>query len=346
MNSRSQRAIGDALWKKYRIPLVLGTLVLIPPIVFRETATYQSQILLLILCFAIFGVAMNIVFGETDQLFLFVGALCGISAYTSAYLAVTFGVTPWATILVGAGLVAMIGLIVSYVAARRRFTIILIAILTLALQLAAEQIFVGASQYTGGSTGFIGYPEFAFPLIQESLGLHRHVVLWYILVVVFAAVLAFYEFLSHSKFGVAFRVIRQDEIAAESIGVNVVRYKSLAGFFGAAIIGFVGPLYGQAAGAWTIISPGLFSFISVDVVVLILIIVGGLRTLFGPLVGATVILILDHQLHAFGEWRLTALGILLIFLFLYFRQGIVPFIERQLKKRFDLKAKIGARLSS
>ena len=68
----------------------------------------------------------------------------------------------------------------------------------------------------------------------------------------------------------------------------------------------------------------MFAFTTVDVIVLIMLVVGGMRTTWGPVVGAGVIVYLEEQLHSVGQWRMTVLGLLLILLFLYFRDGIVP----------------------
>ncbi|ELY98931.1 branched-chain amino acid ABC transporter permease [Natrialba aegyptia] len=328
--------VGGTDWETIRLPLVLGLLALVPPVVFREGATYVSRLIILAAIFATLAMALNIVFGHTDQLFLFVGALTGIGAYTTALSAEAFGVSPWATLLVGAVLTGVIGALVCYVAARLQFTVILIAILTLALQFAVIEFFVGARDITGGSTGLI-FSGLGFESLQEGFGIHEHVILYYLVLALLGATFAFYEWLRNSTYGLAFDAIRQDEVAAESIGVDVVRYKVLAGFTSAFIIGLVGPLYAQLEG---FVIPGLFEFQVIDVLVLIILIVGGMRTLLGPLVGAGLVIWIDEGLASTGEWRTVIFGALLIVLFLYFRQGVVPFADRILNDRFRTRERI------
>lgn len=323
-------------WDRVRIPVVVALLAIVPILFFREGATYLSRLFVLVLVFALLAMALNVVFGHTDQLFLFVGALTGIGAYTTALAAEALGVSPWLTLLPAALLTGSIGGLVCYVAARRRFTVILIAILTLALQLAIIEIFVGARDVTGGSTG-TSFSGLGLESLQDAMGIHEHVILYYMLLVVLTAVFVAYERMRRSRFGIAFDTIRQDEVAAEAAGVDVVRYKAIAGFSSAFVIGFVGPLYAQLEGY---LLPSMFEFAVIDVLVLIVLILGGLRTLLGPVVGAAFVIFLNEELQAAGQWRTVLFGFLLVVLFLYFQQGIVPFVDRTVNERFGLTDRI------
>lgn len=328
--------VNELTWDRLRIPVVVALLAAIPPLFFREGATYLSRLFILALIFAVLAMALNIVFGHTDQLFLFVGALTGIGAYVTALSADALGVSPWLTLLAGALVAGALGAAVCYVAARRRFTVILIAILTLSLQLAIIEVFVGARDITGGSTGF-AFSGLGLQSVQDAFGLHEHVVLYYLVLAVFTGVTVLYWYLRNSKFGLAFDTIRQDEIAAEAVGVNVVRYKTIAGFTAAFVIGLIGPLYAQLE---SYVLPGMFSFQVVDVLVLIILIIGGIRTMLGPLVGAGVIIYINEELQAAGQWRTVIFGALLIVLFLYFRQGIVPYADRILNEKYGVKRRV------
>lgn len=323
-------------WNRYEIPVVVGLLALVPLIFFQEGLTYIMRLCVLMLIFALLAMALNIVFGHTDQLLLFVGALTGVGAYTTALTAESLGVTPWLTLIPGAIVVGLIGLLVCYVAARRQFTVIVIAILTLALQFAFVQIFVGARDITGGSTGF-RFTGLELEVVQDALGLHPYVVLYYLLLIVLAAVFVLYRRMMNSKYGIAFEAIRQDEVAAEAAGIDVVKYKSIAGFVSTFIIGFVGPFYAQVDGY---VLPGMFEFRTIDVLVLIVLVIGGMRTMFGPVVGAGLMIYINEELQQFGQWRTVIFGALLIVLFLYFREGIVPYVEDLLEERFKFSKRI------
>ena len=286
-------------------------------------SSYYEGVLAHMVIVGMFAVALNIVFGQTDQLFLFMGGLAGVGGYGTALLTNWTGINPWVTLFVAATVAGLIGALVSWISARRNFTVVLISILTLNLQLVFVEFYSGARNITGGSTGF-PFRYLSFSGIADSIGVSSDVVLYYVALVVLVLLLLLYVLLVHSKFGVAFHAIREDELAAASIGVDVVRYKVVAGTVAAFAFGFVGALYAQEAGY---ILPSAFSFLVVDVLILIVLIVGGLRTTLGPVVGAVIVVAIEQVLATYlTEWRTAVFGALLIFLFLYFRSGVVPFV--------------------
>lgn len=301
-------------------------LAVVPFVLVEEGSTFRARLLVLVLIFACFAYALDIVFGQTDQLFLFLGGLAGVGAYTMIGLHDLLGISPWLFLPLSALFAGMIGLAVSYVAARRRMTIIVIAILTLSLQLASEEIFGSWLALTGGSTGVI-FRELQLPVLVsvfDTLFDPRtggRMSTYYLLLVVFTGIVFLYRYLMRSKYGMAFKAIRQDEIAAESIGIGVIKYKIIAGFTAAFLIGLVGPFYAQAQG---VVTPSMFTFVRVDVIVLIMLVLGGMRTLIGPILGAVLIIYLNETIRFAQEWTTAIFGALLIILFLYFREGIVP----------------------
>lgn len=311
--------------------VVFGVLLVLPVLLFDPSRTYVTKRFLFFLTFAVLATALNIIFGETDQLYLFTGGLAAIGAYTTALSADYLGVSPWLTLVGGAIAAGVIGALVSYVAARRRFTVIVLAILTFAFQSIIMELLVGLRDITRGSTGF-RFTALQVEALQESLGITRYTLTYYALVVVFAIAVGGYAWLVRSKYGLAFEAIRQDEIAAEATGIDIVKQQAFAGFVGAFLMGLVGPFYAQATG---LVIPSLFSFASVDVLVLIIVVLGGLRTTWGPLVGAGIVVYVYDFLSEFGQWRTVGFGLLLTFLFLYFRQGVLPFATALVDGRGD-----------
>jgi len=278
------------------------------------------RLFLLVVVFSMFAIALNVVFGHTDQLYLFVGALAGVGGYTTAITADALGVSPWITIPAGVALAGLIGGTVSFIAARRRFTVILIAVFTLTLELAFNQFVVGFNDITGGSTGFR----------IADIGIQSNLTFYYLVAAVFVGFMLLYDRLIHSRYGVAFNAIREDELAAESVGIEIVRYKTFAGVVAAMLIALTGILYGFYEGR---LYPSIYSFNNIDVAILIMLTLGGLRTLLGPVVGATVIFAIEEQLADTPEWRIVIFGVLLIVLFLYFREGIVRKVGDFLEER-------------
>ena len=291
---------------------------------------YYVGVLSRILLFALFALALNIVFGHNDQLFLFMGGLGGVGAYTTALVADTVGVSAWLALPVAALLCGVVAMSVSWVSARRQFTVILISILTLNLQLVLAQAFVGARDLTGGSTGF-PFELFSISGIAEAIGVPNAVVLYYVILAFLMAAMVVYIWLINSKYGMAFEAIREDEAAAESIGIDVVRYKTIAGFVAGVIIGIAGTLLAREA---TYITPSIFSFVAVDVIALVVLIVGGIRQTYGPIVGAVVVEAIEAALSSYAaNWRAAIFGALLILLFLYFRSGVIVTVRDLLEDR-------------
>ena len=290
---------------------------------------YYVGVLSRVLLFALFALALNIVFGHNDQLFLFMGGLGGIGAYTTALVADSVGVTAWLALPVAALVCGVIGLSVSWISARRRFTVILISILTLNLQLVFAEAFVGARNLTGGSTGF-PYELFSIEGIADAVGVPTPVVLYYVILGFLMAGMVVYIWLINSKYGMAFEAIREDETAAASIGIDVVRYKTIAGFVAGVIIAVAGTLLAREA---TYVTPSIFTFLAVDVIALVVLIVGGIRQTYGPIVGAVVVEAIEAFLSNYAaDWRAAIFGALLIVLFLYFRSGIIVTVRDLLEE--------------
>lgn len=332
-------AIADEIASTWVLGMVIVVLALAPFVIVQSGSTFRAQLMISLLILASLAIALDIVFGQTDQLFLFLGGLAGVGTYATIGLSEWLGMSAWWFVLVSAFLAGSIGLLVSYVAARRRMTIIVIAILTLSLQLASEEVFDSWIELTGGSTG-IRFDGLEIAVLSELFGtvfdprVGSRMALYYLLLVGFIGLILGYRHLLRTRYGLAFKAIRQDEIAAESIGIDVIRYKSFAGFTAAFIIGLIGPFYAQSR---FIVTPALFTFVTVDVMVLIILVLGGMRTLTGPIVGATIVIYLSEILRGAERWTTTIFGALLIVLFLYFRSGIVP-KSRELRRDDGLSA--------
>ncbi|WP_049986058.1 branched-chain amino acid ABC transporter permease [Halobellus rufus] len=308
---------------------LVGLLFVLAPLPVMGSG-YFVGVLSRTLLFALFAIALNIVFGHNDQLFLFMGGLGGIGAYTTALIADSVGVSAWLALPVAAVIAGLIGLSVSWISARRSFTVILISILTLNLQLVFSEAFIGARGLTGGSTGF-PYELFTLSGIAEAAGVPTAVVIYYVILAFFLAAMVLYIWLINSKYGIAFEAIREDEMAAESIGIDVVRYKSIAGFIAGVIIAIAGTLLAREA---TYITPSIFTFLAVDVIALVVLIVGGIRQTYGPIVGAVIVEAIEAILGTYAaNWRTAIFGALLILLFLYFRSGVIVKAQEFLEDR-------------
>ena len=137
--------------------------------------------------------------------------------------------------------------------------------------------------------------------------------------------LVIYRLLQQSHIGWAFRALRDDEVAAELAGVNVARYRIYAGAIGSAMLGLAGAVWAHSEG---FIGPSTFAFGSVDVRIIVMLAFGGIGTLLGPVLGAVVFTVVDELLVSFAQLREALYGLVIIVLFLGFKQGVMFEVRR------------------
>jgi len=269
------------------------------------------------LLFACYAIAFNLIFGSTEQLFLAVGALAGIGAYTSAIASDRLGIPFPLAMMLATGLAMLIGGGFSWIAVRRSLGIIFTGIVTLTFSLAFDNLLLGQRGLTGGETGIVvdaGSDTF----------LRQQIPPYYVFLGLVIVYLVGYVLLHRSHIGWAFRTLRDDGVAAELAGVDVARYRIYAGAIGGGMLGFAGALWAHVEG---FISPSTFTFVHVDVPVVVMLVFGGIGTLMGPVVGSAVFTFLGEILASFSQMRLIVEGALLIALFLLLPHGVVPVLR-------------------
>ena len=266
-----------------------------------------------VLCFALFALAFNLLLGYGGLLSFGHAAYFGMASYVSAYTAKNWGLTPELAILLGTAVGAGLGLVFGALAIRRQG--IYFAMITLAL---AQMMFFFYLQakFTGGEDGIQGVPRgklFGF------IDLANTMVMYYTVLVVFLAAFWFIYRVVHSPFGQVLKAIRENEPRAISLGYDAERYKLLAFVLSAALTGLAGSVKAivfQLASLtdvhWTM---------SGEVVLMTLL--GGMGTIFGPVVGAFAIVGLESYLASFGQWVTVITGVIFVVCVLAFRRGIV-----------------------
>lgn len=311
------------LFLRYADLVLLAVVLGLVPVLIRDP--YYLRIATLTLAYMAWTVAFNLIFGHTKQLFLCLGALAGSAAYIAVVLTKQLQLSPWLTVPIGVGAAAALGALFSYVSVLRGLGVIFVGIVTLAFSLIFQNLVLGLRHLTNGETG----------LITQGLGfgwLDHPLSSYYLFLGALALALLAYCFLMASRLGIAFRALSDDELTAELSGINVTACKVIAAGVGSVILGLVGTLYGFYNG---IISPSVFSFVSLDTPVLIALLLGGMRTRLGPIVGAAAFAVIEELVRPFGQLNLLVYGILLIVLFVAFREGVVP----MLRKSFRLNGK-------
>jgi branched-chain amino acid transport system permease protein len=274
---------------------------------------YYMRLATLALIYMAWTIAFNLIFGHTKQLFLCLNALAGTAGYVAVVLAIQLGLSPWITVPVGAAAAAGLGALFSYVCVRRGLGVIFVGIVTLAFSLIFHNLVLGLREYTNGETGLVSR-GLGFPLLEQPLPGY------YVFLGVMLAALVTYHLLMRSRSGMAFRALSDDELTAELSGIDVTRYKVLAAALGSGILGLSGALFAFYNG---IVSPSVFSFVGIDIPVLIALLLGGMRTRMGPVIGAAAFALIEELVRPFGQLNVLVYGVLLIVLFLAFREGIV-----------------------
>ena len=279
--------------------------------------------LMKVLCFALFACAFNLLIGYVGLLSFGHAMFFGSAAYISAHTVKVWGWSPELGLLAAMLVAMLMGLLVGAIAIRRQG--IYFAMVTLAL---AQMVFFVCLQakFTGGEDGIQAVPRRAlFGLIDTKNDLHFYYVVLTIFVIAF---LIIYRTI-HSPFGQVLKAIRENEPRAISLGYNVDRYKLLAFVLSAGLAGLAGAtkaLVFQLASltdvAWQM---------SGEVVLMTL--VGGMGTVFGPLVGAAVIITMQNYLAGLGEWVLVVQGAIFVVVVMLFRRGIVGEVAARLFNR-------------
>ncbi|GIK96674.1 MAG: branched-chain amino acid ABC transporter permease [Alphaproteobacteria bacterium] len=274
------------------------------------------------LCFALFACAFNLLIGYVGLLSFGHAAFLGGAGYVAGHAAKIWGLPPELAILTGTGAAALLGLVFGLIAIRRQG--IYFAMITLAL---AQMLYFFALQapFTGGEDGIQSIPR---GTMFGVLDLTDRNTLYYVVLAIFIGGFLLIYRTIHSPFGQVLKAIRENEARAVSLGYKVDQYKLIAFTLSAALSGLAGStkvLVFQLASLtdvhWTM---------SGEVVLMTLL--GGLGTVFGPVVGAVIVIALQDYLSALGGWVTVIQGAIFILCVLTFRRGIIGELGRLLRK--------------
>jgi branched-chain amino acid transport system permease protein len=265
------------------------------------------------LCFALFACAFNLLIGYVGLISFGHALFFGWASYVTAYTAKAWGWPPELAIVAGTAIAAVLGVVAGGLAIRRQG--IYFAMITLAL---AQMMYFFALQakFTGGEDGIQGVPRGRlFGLFDLS---HEMTMYVFVLIVFLAGFLLIYRIIN-SPFGEVLKAIRENELRTISLGYKTERYKLVAFVLSATLAGLAGAMNSlvfQLASLtdvhWTM---------SGDVVLMTLL--GGLGTVFGPVVGAFLVIAMQNYLAPFGQWVLVIQGAIFVVCVLLFRRGVI-----------------------
>jgi len=317
LDQEALRPQRDTSWSLVAAFTAMVALLVVAPFAIYPVFLMQA------LCFALFACAFNLLIGYVGLISFGHALFFGWASYLTAHAAKVWTLPPGLAVIVGTATAAVLGLVAGGLAIRRQG--IYFAMITLAL---AQMMYFFAlrAKFTGGEDGIQGVPRgrlFGFFDLSHELTMYV-----FVLVVVLAGFLLIYRIIN-SPFGEVLKAIRENEPRAISLGYKTERYKLVAFVLSATLAGLAGSMKSlvfQLASLtdvhWTM---------SGDVVLMTLL--GGLGTIFGPVVGAFLVIAMQNYLAPFGQWVLVIQGAIFVACVLAFRRGIVGELASRMRIR-------------
>jgi branched-chain amino acid transport system permease protein len=274
------------------------------------------------LCFALFACAFNLLIGYVGLLSFGHAVFLGSAGYTSAYAAKSWGWPPELAIVSGTAVAAALGVLIGALAIRSKG--IYFANITLAL---AQMIyfFCVQAKFTGGEDGIQAVPR---GVLLGVLDLRNVLSMYFVVLAIFLAGFLLLYRTIHSPFGQVLKAVREHEPRAVSLGYSAERYKLVAFVLSATLSGLAG---GTKAIVFQLASlTDVHWTMSGEVVLMTLL--GGLGTVFGPVVGAFIVISLENYLAQLGAWVTVVQGLIFVICVLTFRRGVIGELSRLLRR--------------
>ena len=272
---------------------------------------YFSQIAITTMIFVILAASLNLITGTAGLLSLGHGAFFGVGAYAAALLSTKLGWPFWLTVPAAGVAAALVGALVAV--PTMRLTSIYFAVATLGI---GEMIYVTLLNWVGFTRGPMGIRS--IPGIElwglKGMGLSLVVTALAMLVTLWVV-----HRLTHSYYGNSLRALREDDACADAMGIDVARLKLQSFGVACCFAGVAGALFAHTTGY---ISPESFRF-GESILVLSMIVVGGLGSLYGSVIGAVILSVLPELLRDLGSYRMIAVGLVLFLSILFLPRGLV-----------------------
>jgi branched-chain amino acid transport system permease protein len=303
--------------KKY-LPLIIFALLCCVPLL--NLNTYVMHILILVLMWSVMGMAWNILGGYTGQVSFGHAAFFGVGAYAAGILYYQLGISAWWGIPVSIFFLTILSLVVGYICLRLRGAYFALA--TLALGEICRVTTENLTTFTQGNMGI---------MIRERTWVDKT---WYfyIILLIAAGTFILIKAVMESKWGYYFVAIREDQDAAESLGIDTTFYKTISLCLSGVITGIAGAFFMNYMGY---IDPGVvFPLYDISITLVMVVMVGGAATYWGPIVGAVIMVFLAEEIRSIpyiGAAHQTIFGVILILIILFLPNGIVGDFRKLIK---------------
>lgn len=300
-SKQKKTAIGGSLLLGALVPLILAS------------NTYALRTSVLVLIYIVLALSLNFVLGFAGQLSMGHSAFYAVGAYTTAILTVTYDVNFWIALIASAIIAGMFGFLLGLPTLRLKGDYL--AIVTIGFGEILRLVLINWASFTRGPAGIPGIPSpsiFGY-IINTNAGYY------YILYILVIITILISHRLLNSRLGRGLIAVKDDEVAAEAMGINPTFLKMLAFVLGAAIAGIAGGIF---ASFIHYVNPDNFTYME-SVVILTMVVLGGVGSIPGVIVGATVLTILPEALRGISLYRYAIYGILLVIMMIVRPQGII-----------------------
>jgi len=279
---------------------------------------YQQHVMIVCLFYVMMAASWNLLAGYTGQVSFAHAAFAGIGAYTSGILAVKAGLSPWLGIPLGVLFAAVIGFGVGLLCLKMGG--IYLSLTTLGVSEIFHIIINNEYEITRGTMGL----QVPGLLVEYSKTGYFYIML----VTAIVSLLVIY-WMIHSNIGLNFRAVQNDEKAASSLGVDVIRIRVLAFTVSSALAGLAGGVYGHYL---LLITPEIPS-LDQQFLVLSMTIIGGMGSFIGPIIGAFTLEILSEYIRGYGEYHVLVFGLIALSMARFAPNGVVGLVQAGWAKR-------------
>jgi branched-chain amino acid transport system permease protein len=267
------------------------------------------------------GLGLNIVVGVAGLLDLGYVAFYAVGAYTYALLNTHFGLGFWAVLPIGGGLAALFGIILGFPVLRLRGDYL--AIVTLGFGEIIRLILENWNDFSFGPSGIANIPRPGFFGIDMNIG-QATIYIYFLMIAMTLVTIFVVNRLQDSRIGRAWIALREDEVACQAMGIDKRKTKLTAFALGATWAGFAGVVF---AAKTTFINPASFT-IWESIIILCVVVLGGMGSIIGVIVGAFVLILLPEYLRFFSEYRMLVFGTVLVMMMVFRPGGIVATVRR------------------
>jgi branched-chain amino acid transport system permease protein len=293
----------------------ISAILLVLPLLLND---YYRDILTLTGMYIVLALGLNIIVGQAGLLNLGYVAFYAVGAYTYAILSTQLGLSFWPGLFVGALTAAAAATLLGYVTLRLRGDYF--AIVTLGLGEITRIVLNNWVSLTGGPNGIsqIGRPMIGGHVLSSTLEFY------YLIFLIVAVTIYAVNRLMFSRIGRAWIAIREDEVAAEAMGINTFRLKLLAFVLGSAWAGLAGVFF---AAKMAFVSPESFTFFE-SVMILCMVVLGGMGSISGIILGAFLLIALPEVFRDFQDYRMLAFGAALVLMMIFRPQGLLGAVNK------------------